>query len=93
MVVMIKKIEINSLTEAPALLIGTPGRIADHLRNNSFNPSTISTLILDEFDKSLEFGFQEEMSFIIESMKKLVAKDSYIRYSNGGNSFIHRIEE
>ncbi|WP_407489640.1 DEAD/DEAH box helicase [Elizabethkingia anophelis] len=66
-----KKIEINSLTEAPALLIGTPGRIADHLRNNSFNPSTISTLILDEFDKSLEFGFQEEMSFIIESMKNL----------------------
>ena len=66
-----KKIEVNSLTEAPALLIGTPGRIADHLRNNSFNPSTISTLILDEFDKSLEFGFQEEMSFIIESMKNL----------------------
>ncbi|QGN21430.1 DEAD/DEAH box helicase [Elizabethkingia anophelis] len=66
-----KKIEINSLTEAPVLLIGTPGRIADHLRNNSFNPSTISTLILDEFDKSLEFGFQEEMSFIIESMKNL----------------------
>ncbi|KUG10981.1 helicase [Elizabethkingia sp. HvH-WGS333] len=66
-----KKIEINSLTEAPALLIGTPGRIADHLRNNSFNPSTISTLILDEFDKSLEFGFQEEMSFIIESMENL----------------------
>ncbi|MDV4111836.1 helicase [Elizabethkingia anophelis] len=66
-----KKIEINSLTEAPDLLIGTPGRIADHLRNNSFNPSTISTLILDEFDKSLEFGFQEEMSFIIESMKNL----------------------
>ncbi|MCT3945965.1 DEAD/DEAH box helicase [Elizabethkingia anophelis] len=66
-----KKIEINSLTEAPALLIGTPGRIADHLRNNSFNPSTISTLILDEFDKSLEFGFQEEMSFIIKSMKNL----------------------
>ncbi|MCT4141737.1 DEAD/DEAH box helicase [Elizabethkingia anophelis] len=66
-----KKIETNSLTEAPALLIGTPGRIADHLRNNSFNPSTISTLILDEFDKSLEFGFQEEMSFIIKSMKNL----------------------
>lgn len=66
-----KKTEVNSLTEAPALLIGTPGRIADHLRNNSFNPSTISTLILDEFDKSLEFGFQEEMSFIIESMKNL----------------------
>ncbi|MDE5448527.1 helicase [Elizabethkingia meningoseptica] len=66
-----KKTEVNNLIGAPALLIGTPGRVADHLRNNNFDPSTITTLILDEFDKSLEFGFQEEMSFIIGSMKNL----------------------
>lgn len=66
-----KKIEINNLTEAPALLIGTPGRIAYHLKNENFDPSTIKTLVLDEFDKSLEFGFQEDMGFIIKSMKNL----------------------
>lgn len=66
-----KKIEANNLIEAPALLIGTPGRVADHLRQNNFNPSSIKTLILDEFDKSLEFGFQEEMSFIISSLENL----------------------
>ena len=66
-----KKIEANNLIEAPALLIGTPGRVADHLRQNNFNPSSIHTLVLDEFDKSLEFGFQEEMSFIIASLKNL----------------------
>ncbi len=66
-----KKIEINNLIEAPALLIGTPGRIAYHLKNENFDPITIQTLVLDEFDKSLEFGFQEDMSFIIQSMKNL----------------------
>ncbi|SMC44960.1 DEAD/DEAH box helicase [Moheibacter sediminis] len=66
-----KKIEINNLTEAPALLIGTPGRIAYHLKTENFDPSTIKTLVLDEFDKSLEFGFQEDMGFIIKSMKSL----------------------
>lgn len=66
-----KKIEANNLIEAPALLIGTPGRVADHLRTHKINPTTIKTLVLDEFDKSLEFGFQEEMSFIIQSMENL----------------------
>ncbi|MFN3021246.1 DEAD/DEAH box helicase [Chryseobacterium sp. TY3] len=66
-----KKIEANNLIEAPALLIGTPGRVVDHLKMENFDPSTISTLVLDEFDKSLEFGFQEEMSFIIESLGNL----------------------
>lgn len=66
-----KKIEANNLKEAPALLIGTPGRIVDHMKMGNFDPSKISTLVLDEFDKSLEFGFQEEMSFIIESLENL----------------------
>ncbi|ACU07318.1 putative ATP-independent RNA helicase [Flavobacteriaceae bacterium 3519-10] len=66
-----KKIEINNLTQAPALIIGTPGRIAYHLQHNNFDPSSITTLVLDEFDKSLEFGFQEDMDFIIGSMEQL----------------------
>ena len=66
-----KKIEANNLIDAPALLVGTPGRVADHLRLNNFDPTTIKTLVLDEFDKSLEFGFQDEMSFIISSLENL----------------------
>lgn len=66
-----KKIEMNNFTEAPAVLIGTPGRIAYHLKNENFEAQSIRTLVLDEFDKSLEFGFQEDMSFIIQSMKNL----------------------
>ncbi len=60
------KIERNNLFwQPPALLIGTPGRIAHHLRRESFSTDKIATLILDEFDKSLEFGFQEDMAYII----------------------------
>ncbi|WP_333851868.1 DEAD/DEAH box helicase [Epilithonimonas sp.] len=66
-----KKIEINNLIEAPAVLIGTPGRIAYHLKNENFNPETIKTLVLDEFDKALELGFQEDMEYIISSLNGL----------------------
>ena len=66
-----KKIEINNLTQAPAVLIGTPGRIAYHLKNNNFEPKTIKTLVLDEFDKALELGFEVDMNFIINSLKNI----------------------
>ncbi|ASK32490.1 helicase [Chryseobacterium sp. T16E-39] len=66
-----KKIEVNNLIEAPAVLIGTPGRVAYHLRNNNFDPKTIQTLVLDEFDKALELGFHDDMEFIIQSLKGL----------------------
>lgn len=68
------RIEKNNLKTPPALLIGTPGRIGDHMRRNSFDPSNIHTLVLDEFDKSLEFGFQKEMEGIIGELGLLHKK-------------------
>lgn len=65
------KIESNNLSQPPALLIGTPGRIAHHLRRETFSTDRIETLILDEFDKSLEYGFQEDMSYIIRQLPSL----------------------
>jgi len=62
------------LAHTPNVLIGTPGRIADHLRKNSFNTADIQTLILDEFDKSLEVGFEEEMSEIIRLLPNVQQK-------------------
>jgi len=43
------KIEKNNLSQPPAVLIGTPGRIAYHLRHGSFSTEAVHTLILDEF--------------------------------------------
>lgn len=63
-----REIEENNLTEAPALIIGTPGRIGDHIRRGNITVDSIQLLILDEFDKSLELGFTEEMIFIFESL-------------------------
>ncbi len=65
------KTEINNFSEPPAILVGTPGRIDDHLNRKNFNPHYISTLILDEFDKALEFGFQEDMKLIIKRLSDL----------------------
>ncbi len=66
-----RETEENNLLQPPALLVGTPGRLADHIRRGNITVDTIETLVLDEFDKSLELGFLEEMSFIIGSLKGL----------------------
>lgn len=55
----------------PAVIIGTPGRINDHLAKGNFDATTIETLVIDEFDKSLEFGFHDEMMQIIEQLPSL----------------------
>ncbi len=62
------KIEIK---HTPAILIGTPGRILDHFEADRFSKASIKTLILDEFDKSLEDGFEEEMKAIIGQIPSL----------------------
>lgn len=56
------------LKTRPAILIGTPGRIADRLRRDKFPLEHINTLVLDEFDKSLEVGFEKEMTEIVEAL-------------------------
>lgn len=63
-----RETEENNLKQAPALIVGTPGRLADHIRRGNITTQAITTLVLDEFDKSLEQGFEEEMSFIIGSL-------------------------
>ena len=56
------------LKHRPAILIGTPGRVVDRFRRDELSLEYIQTLILDEFDKSLEIGFKEEMKEIIETL-------------------------
>ena len=65
------KTEKQNLLEAPALLVGTPGRIAFHLREGHIAAATCSLLVLDEFDKSLSLGFAEDMAYIIGCLKGL----------------------
>ncbi|KQC33671.1 helicase [Nonlabens sp. YIK11] len=62
------------LSTPPAILIGTPGRVADHLRRGHIDVTQLETLVLDEFDKSLETGFESEMREIAESLPKVRKK-------------------
>lgn len=59
------------LKHTPAILVGTPGRIEDHFRSDRFSREHIHTLVLDEFDKSLETGFESEMKSIVKKIPNL----------------------
>ncbi len=62
------KIEIK---HNPSILIGTPGRILDHFDSDRFSKESIETLVLDEFDKSLEIGFEDEMAGILSELPNI----------------------
>ncbi|MBQ8672692.1 MAG: DEAD/DEAH box helicase [Bacteroides sp.] len=55
----------------PAVIIATPGRMNDHLNKQNIDPATVRTLVIDEFDKSLEFGFHDEMAEVIGRLPAL----------------------
>lgn len=55
----------------PSVIIGTPGRMNDHLSKENFDANIVRYLVIDEFDKSLEFGFQEEMASVITQLPRL----------------------
>ncbi len=53
--------EVNTLSVVPEIIVATPGRLLDHLQRRQIDLSTVSTLVIDEYDKSLELGFADEM--------------------------------
>ena len=55
----------------PSLIIGTPGRLNDHLEKGNIDARAVTTLIIDEFDKCLEQGFQGEMQEVIEKLPQV----------------------
>lgn len=55
----------------PSVIIATPGRMNDHLRKQNFDAAKVNTLVIDEFDKCLELGFQEEMNEVISQLPSL----------------------
>lgn len=68
------EVETSSLQHPPTVIVGTPGRIADHFTRSSFSGNHAHTLIFDEFDKSLEFGFQDQMAYIMQKLPNITKK-------------------
>ena len=58
--------QLSSLEHPPHIVVGTPGRIQEHLRKGSLNLNQVNTLVLDEADRMLDMGFQEAILQIIE---------------------------
>lgn len=69
-----REIEEHNLSQGPNIIVGTPGRLGDHIRRGNFHPEQVQHLILDEFDKSLELGFQDEIQFILEALPNLKSR-------------------
>ena len=55
----------------PHLVAATPGRLLDHLQKGNLLPDNVKTLVIDEFDKSLELGFREQMQGIVTLLPSL----------------------
>lgn len=66
--------EKNSLQNVPSIIVGTPGRLLDHANRGNIDLTNARQLILDEFDKCLELGFEEEMRKLLKKMPNLSRK-------------------
>jgi ATP-independent RNA helicase DbpA len=60
--------QVGSLVHGVHIVVGTPGRIEEHLRKDTLKLSHVNTLVLDEADRMLDMGFQESIDNIIETM-------------------------
>ncbi|ANQ52660.1 DEAD/DEAH box helicase [Flammeovirga sp. MY04] len=68
------QIEQKNLSQPPQVLVGTPGRIASHIEEETFDYSTVESIVFDEFDKALEFGFLKDMEYIYSSLRSIEYK-------------------
>ena len=63
--------EVNSMSVVPDIIVSTPGRLLDHIRRGTVDVGGVDALVLDEYDKSLELGFLDEMKRIDKRMRSL----------------------
>ena len=64
------KPQVHSLSHQAHIVIGTPGRILKHLSEDTFSTKNIQTLVLDEADRMLDMGFNEDITKIIDYLPK-----------------------
>ena len=60
--------QIEALEKGAQIVVGTPGRVLDHLRQRTLDPSGIRVLVLDEADEMLSMGFAKELNAILETL-------------------------
>lgn len=60
--------QIRSLKGGVQIVIGTPGRVMDHLRRHTLKPQTVDIVVLDEADEMLNMGFREDIETILRQL-------------------------
>lgn len=60
--------QLRDLRNQPRIVIGTPGRIKDHIERGTLNLAGFDTIVLDEFDRMLDMGFLPDVTFILEKL-------------------------
>jgi ATP-dependent RNA helicase DbpA len=62
--------QVGSLEHGAHIIVGTPGRVEEHLRKENLNLDMLTTLVLDEADRMLDMGFQQALDDIVSYMPK-----------------------
>src|SRR5579884_926840 len=62
--------QVEALRAGAQIVVGTPGRVLDHLRQKTLDPSGVRVLVLDEADEMLSMGFARELNAILETLPK-----------------------
>lgn len=60
--------QIMALKNKPQIIVGTPGRVMDHMRRRTLKLANLKMLILDEADEMLNMGFREDIDIILEDL-------------------------
>ena len=64
---MDQRTERRALQQGAQIVVGTPGRLRDHIERNGFDASRLAAVVLDEADEMLDMGFREDLEFILDA--------------------------
>ncbi|MBV53012.1 MAG: DEAD/DEAH box helicase [Coxiellaceae bacterium] len=62
------QVQLKALKRGSHVIVGTPGRVMDHLRRGTLKMDALQTLVLDEADEMLKMGFKEDVEWILEQV-------------------------
>lgn len=62
--------QIKTLKKGVQIVIGTPGRVMDHMRRKTLKLDNVNMMVLDEADEMFDMGFREDMAFVMDGLKE-----------------------
>ena len=70
--------QLRALKDGVSIVVGTPGRIIDHIERKTLNLDSLQTVILDEADEMISMGFREEIEFILETVQQEIKHQTWL---------------